>query len=323
MKTVNILIDWPDYPNVLRQSPNNDGIWDDFKFTINPAIDKSDYLLVINRPKTDINMICGEGNKWLLSWEPPSNYHKFSKKSYHYFDHIISQNKIEDDKHEQFQGALPWHINKSYSELISLPDNKADKQNKVSWITSNQGWMKGHAIRMRFINYLTKNKFPFTLYGRGFNEIEDKFTGLYPYKYSIAIENSYYNNYWTEKLADCFLSWTMPIYYGAPNIFDYFPKESMIWIDPNQPQKALQTINDAIDNNAWKKNLDAIKISRELILNKYQLFPLITNRLKQHPFSDKQTLINIPKIISPWEKEPGLLRKLEFKVRKILDLKPY
>ena len=30
----------------------------------------------------------------------------------------------------------------------------------------------------------------------------------------------------SEKIADCFLAWTMPIYYGCPRIAEYFPAES-------------------------------------------------------------------------------------------------
>ena len=49
------------------------------------------------------------------------------------------------------------------------------------------------------------------------------------YKFTICFENT--NNvkdYITEKMFDCFLSGTIPIYWGAPNIDKIIPKECFI-----------------------------------------------------------------------------------------------
>ena len=45
---------------------------------------------------------------------------------------------------------------------------------------------------------------------------------LMKYKFHIAVENSSLPNYMTEKLHDCFLTKTVPIYYGCPNIADHY-----------------------------------------------------------------------------------------------------
>jgi hypothetical protein len=42
------------------------------------------------------------------------------------------------------------------------------------------------------------------------------------YQYSIVIENSREINYFSEKLLDCLLTYTVPIYFGCPNIQDFF-----------------------------------------------------------------------------------------------------
>ena len=46
--------------------------------------------------------------------------------------------------------------------------------------------------------------------------------------FSIAIENASCKTYFTEKLLDCFATGTIPVYYGAPNIGDYFNKNGII-----------------------------------------------------------------------------------------------
>jgi hypothetical protein len=77
------------------------------------------------------------------------------------------------------------------------------------------------------------------LFGRAARPIDDKWDGLAPYHFSLAIENTVATDYWTEKVADCFLSWTCPIYNGAPNLADFFPRDSFIQIDIARPREAL------------------------------------------------------------------------------------
>ena len=51
------------------------------------------------------------------------------------------------------------------------------------------------------------------------------------YQYSIAIENSRQTHYFTEKLLDCLLTKTIPIYYGCPNIAEYFDTRGWILLE--------------------------------------------------------------------------------------------
>jgi len=106
-------------------------------------------------------------------------------------------------------------------------------------------------------------------------------SGLEKYKYTLAIENYSGNDYWTEKIADAYLSYCMPIYYGCENITDYFPEKSLLQIDIENPKEAIRIIESAIDDKLWEKNIDEIKIARELVLNKYQLFPFINNLIEK------------------------------------------
>lgn len=57
------------------------------------------------------------------------------------------------------------------------------------------------------------------------------------YKYVLAIENGQCMDYWTEKLADSYLAGCYPIYYGCPNISDYFKQDSMLKVDIRDYEK--------------------------------------------------------------------------------------
>ncbi len=54
---------------------------------------------------------------------------------------------------------------------------------------------------------------------------------LFNSKFSVIIENSSETNYFSEKLIDCLLTKTIPIYWGCPNISSYFDTDGMILIE--------------------------------------------------------------------------------------------
>ena len=45
------------------------------------------------------------------------------------------------------------------------------------------------------------------------------------------MENDSVPNYYTEKITDCFATGTVPIYWGATNIGDYFDERGIIVLD--------------------------------------------------------------------------------------------
>jgi hypothetical protein len=71
---------------------------------------------------------------------------------------------------------------------------------------------KGHQDRLKFLEKISQ-VLEIDLWGNGFKRIPDKWDGLAPYKYSLAIENYSGLHYWSEKLADCF--WLFVTWYGS------------------------------------------------------------------------------------------------------------
>ena len=65
-------------------------------------------------------------------------------------------------------------------------------------------------------------------FGKGIREIPGKLIGLEPYCFSVAMENIQKDYYFTEKLVDCFLTETVPIYWGCPGIGEIFDPRGMI-----------------------------------------------------------------------------------------------
>jgi len=60
---------------------------------------------------------------------------------------------------------------------------------------------------------------------------EDKIDLFREYQFAIVIENSQQTNYFTEKLIDCLIMKTIPIYWGCPNIDEYFNTNGWVFFD--------------------------------------------------------------------------------------------
>jgi hypothetical protein len=68
-------------------------------------------------------------------------------------------------------------------------------------------------------------------YGRNINPIDYKLKGLKDYMFSVVVENTKKDYYFTEKLIDCFMTGTIPIYWGCPSIGDFFNLKGIIVFD--------------------------------------------------------------------------------------------
>lgn len=282
MLKVRIVKNWA-WPDLKRQTPRCTGIWNGIQFTTDP-IHTCDYLIILNCPPEGerITVRCPAENVWALMQEPPNEWLKPMHKGIPQFSKIYNLDPdLRGERYICTQPALPWHVNRNYDELIScMPP---EKSRSLSWVTSNLTEWAGHRARMAFLDKIRDNVH-FDLYGRGFDPIEDKWDGLAPYRYSLAVENNVNPFYWSEKIADCFLTWTMPIYYGCTRITEYFPEEALVQIDINDPDSA-EKIREAVASNRWLKNRDAIAHARELVLKKYQLFPFLTEEIGKEKYS--------------------------------------
>jgi hypothetical protein len=274
-----------------RQTPGSKGIWSNCIFYIDQDIEECDYWVILDNLSNSEKTKCPKENVILVTGEPP-NIKKYSSCFIRQFHTIITCHK--DLKHNNVintQQGLPWmtgakfliNENKwdsknfmSYDDFLNSDNSKKTKE--LSIIVSGKTSTPGHEQRVRFVNKL-KETFGdrIDIFGRGFHEIEDKFDGIANYKYTIVLENNSYRDYWTEKLGDAFLCSSYPIYYGCPNIYDYFPKGSLAVIDIYNIEESFNHIKSIIASREYEKSLDLIKKSKELILNQYNLFPLIVN----------------------------------------------
>ncbi|MFL9828600.1 glycosyltransferase [Rhodoplanes sp. SY1] len=185
-----------------------------------------------------------------------------------------------------------WSMRRPLHELARTV--VAEKPGRLSWITSNLTMVAGHHRRLRFLEKL-RGRMEFDLFGRGFRPIADKWQALAPYRYSIAFENSIERYYFTEKIMDCFVAEAMPIYVGCPNILDFFPAESLVVIDPDDPEVFAQ-IDEVVNSDLHVRRRDAILESKRRVIEDYNLFSRIARFINAAPAS---TGLPVPMVVQP------------------------
>jgi len=171
--------------------------------------------------------------------------------------------------------GAPLHISKRPKKLVMIAGNK--KQNS----TESNGFLKRglkttamkvitsivpsmqlkdlYSSRMEAILFFSGRDY-FDLYGRNWNdhsnlsreereavmklnpkEVVNKYQLLSQYKFALCFENCVYPGYITEKIFDCFIAGSVPIYWGAPDIENYMPAD--LFIDMRQFKNFLELEN--------------------------------------------------------------------------------
>ncbi len=263
-------------PSASRLAPHMPGgslDQGDIRFTVDA--EPADVVVVLNYLKYDTTLVAKRGYFWAWHNEP-INRKPFARGLDRIFTHEVSS----DPRVSNAPPILDWWVGKSWDELNTL--HVPEKKRGMSAIASDKTVIAGHRRRHAFVNLVEKTLPEIEVFGKGRpNALGDKWDGLAPFKYSVAIENTSKRDYWTEKIADCFLSYTVPIYFGATNIADYFPEDSFIWLPLGDPKLALQTLESVLENDSWNDRLSALHEARKRVLREYCFWGQLTTRIRR------------------------------------------
>jgi hypothetical protein len=258
---------------LVRQTPGKSGRWQEFSFAVNEPTPECSAWFIYDGLVAPEQTLCPPENVVFITAEPPA-YKVYPKTWLRQFPRVLGCDRKLAHRQVHFsQTALPWFVNKSYDELAG---DFPVKTKALSMICSRKKNMRGHRRRLAFEEHLKQAGLPdIDFFGRGKIELADKWNGLAPYRYSIALENSRYPDYWTEKVADCFLAGTVPVYCGCPNLGDYFPSGAFAGIDWRDFEASAQTIRQLLAADDYPARLPALRQARDLVLNRYNLFHVI------------------------------------------------
>lgn len=272
---------------------------------------KYNYAFVTDTHVADVLTLNKDTYAWLVeSPEITPQFYNFVAQNHAKFKGVMTFKKslldISSEKFHFVPGGRCW---------IKPEDMQIwPKKKLISIIASNKNTTSGHHLRIRTIQRL-RNKMD--VFGRGWNEIPDKIDGLKDYMFSVAIENTSEDYYFTEKLLDCFMTGTIPIYYGCPSIGKFFNLGGILQANSLQD---IESIVANLTEESYKKRLDAVKENFERCKNllyyedymygKYK--HLLLNKPAASPlneFVDKTYCINLERRLDRKEKSLSLFKK--------------
>lgn len=139
------------------------------------------------------------------------------------------------------------------------------KTRDVSIIASAKSDMQGQRLRHDVIRRFGSRLDEVT--GHGYRPIADKMEALGPFRFSIVIENCRSNFYFSEKLVDCLVTGTIPIYWGCPAIGRYFDPDGLLTF------KTLDELDELlarVNERTWLDRLPAVRRNLDLALQHAQ-----------------------------------------------------
>tara|TARA_X000000368_G_scaffold390708_1_gene354144 strand:- start:139 stop:1020 length:882 start_codon:yes stop_codon:yes gene_type:complete len=139
-----------------------------------------------------------------------------------------------------------------------------DKSKLVSCVVSDLQMTDGHKLRLEIAKQIADSG-EVDMYGKAFNYIPRKIDALKDYRFSFAMENDCYESYFTEKLHDCLLTGTMPIYLGAPNIGDFYNLDGIVIMDKNANGEVTFD-SEILSEEYYNDHIDAVKDNYERVL---------------------------------------------------------
>lgn len=151
---------------------------------------------------------------------------------------------------------------RSSRDVLAYPPPR--KPRTLSMVTSLKGRLPYRKKRLALMR-AAKRAFgdAFDTFGAGFAPVEDKLDAIAPYKYHLAVENSRLPNYWTEKLADPWIGWALPIYCGDPTILDQVPDpRGLELIDAADIPGSIERIRGILETDPYESRLEAISKCR-------------------------------------------------------------
>lgn len=108
-------------------------------------------------------------------------------------------------------------------------DVDTTKSKMTSLIASDKRDTDGHKLRHAIAAWCAASEArDVALLGRGYSPFAEKSDGLAPYRFSVVIENTQQENYFSEKLVDAILCDTVPIYWGCPNLERFMDTRGII-----------------------------------------------------------------------------------------------
>ena len=222
------------------------------------------HAIIINTCMPDLSI--PKENVIGLAWEPIP-FLRLTREFINYAKEHIGKYIISERSERLGEPFINYKCFLTYNDPVVV---KPEKKSIMSIMISNKTYAPGHMYRHQLAQSILKTDLPIDIWGRGcmfYKNIGDsRIKGLFnkeepyhPYIFHIAIENFKTEHYYSEKIMNCFVSHTIPVYLGCKNINTYF-NEPIIALTGNLDEdiKILHDICSNVDNYISEINLEEV-----------------------------------------------------------------
>lgn len=217
--------------------------------------------------------------------------HDWVKNNGHAYSLVLTWNKDVVDVLNN--GVLFPHGDRNIDLPYCETFRDAERVFEVSFLRGILNKIEGHHLRWRILDKEDKVKIPKKFYpvlsdfdhkknnrpdgndlpngnpieGEGKKEVWNRKS-----MFHIAVENSKHNYYFTDKIVDCFCTKTLPIYWGAPKIGDYYNEKGIITF--NTEDELVDILNNLTPEDYYSR-LEYINENYENALKNSDFFERI------------------------------------------------
>jgi hypothetical protein len=146
----------------------------------------------------------------------------------------------------------PFRMGSSWVSWGSKPENKIFGIGGI-FSGKNHPGLLGYSIRKTILSLEDKISIPSMIYSpkktwKG-TSFEYPFPGKRPsleFMFHFAIENCSEEGYFTEKIMDCFMTYSVPIYFGDPTIGNVFLLDGIIKLDQNNIANQVNSLTPEV-----------------------------------------------------------------------------
>ncbi|WP_333524740.1 glycosyltransferase family 10 domain-containing protein [Desulfocurvibacter africanus] len=285
-------VPWPWF----RQTESGEGICNGVRFLLNedPG-EKAEWLVVFDSPARETVTRIPRHRRILVITEPPE-VKPYPPRYLRQFGVILTPFLLpgRDKNTLRIEGAcLNWHYGVGTASgggettLDSLKSVQTmpvpPKRKLLSVICSTKTYTQAQRARIALVEQLMRHFGPAVdLFGRGRNPIDDKADAIADYKYHIVLENNRIANFWTEKLSDAWIGYSLPLYAGAPNITGVIPDAAgLVELPIDNHNACIKLIEDLLEKDPYQERFQAIARCREWCLESTNVFARVAQVIRE------------------------------------------
>lgn len=231
-------------PQTLDMTPGSLGVIGDYTIHLEPKLGTLyEWVFCYEKVITPTSIIVREGNTVFIPGEPES-IKGFSTPFINQFNYLFS---FRADLRRQFKGNIieggycltPWRLDldtqkeregvmRNIRTRDQIKTSTLQKTNFMSYIFSGKTGTPLHRARLKLAQAINNTLGDAVHLYSDLPQVPRKTSptksvALDSYLYSICVENTLSEGYFTEKVVDSILTGTIPLYAGCPNIKEFLP----------------------------------------------------------------------------------------------------